>query len=62
MHGAAVGAARQLAGGNMCRVDSWDSRQHVGATPGVQTAQVQRMTYVLTGYPRSCICGLTCGT
>lgn len=45
MHGAAVGTARQLAGGSMCWVGSRDAHQHIGATPGVQTAQLQRMTH-----------------
>lgn len=45
MHGAAVGTARQLAGGSICRVGGCDARQHIGATPGVQTAQLQCMTH-----------------
>lgn len=44
VHSAAVGTARQLAGGGMCRVGTRDAHQHVGATPGAQTAQLQCMT------------------
>jgi hypothetical protein len=45
MHGAAVGTARQLAGGSICWVGSRDAHQHIGATPGVQTAQLRCMTH-----------------
>jgi hypothetical protein len=44
MHGAAVGTARQLAGGGVCWVGSRDAHQHIGATPGVQAAQLHCMT------------------
>jgi hypothetical protein len=45
LHGTAVGTARQLAGGGVCWVGSRDACQYIGATPGVQTAQLQCMTH-----------------
>lgn len=45
VHSASVGSERRLAGGSMCWVSSCDACQHIGATPGVQTTKLQRMTH-----------------
>lgn len=45
LHSSIVGPERRLAGGSMCWVSSCGACQHIGATPGVQTTKLQRMTH-----------------
>lgn len=53
MHSSSVGSERQLAGGSMCWVSSCNACQHIGATPGVQTTELQRMTHGSLDYTYS---------